>query len=426
VWVSEPFNPFVEWLGMPAGAPGNYYALLQLPTFENDPALISLAAQRLKAHLLSIDPGSHTAEHQAILQQVYTAEQWLLDPASKAQYDAVLSGGSVAMAAAPPPSPAPPMPAPPPSIAPPPVWRNESVGTDSPFSEAPIVPMRLATRLRGKKRRNPTVLLFASFVILGGLAVAGGIIYKQGRLPDWLQQFASELTSDDKSVADARDSASRKEQSKAGSAEPASAPAAPTEETSPFEAATKQAESLSPEEKRERERQNLFKDSLRQAYLAMADRKLPEVDGHLKAAREKILNDDERNQVVRAENVQNSLAEFWRLIDQQIKTIKASDELSVAGTQVVVVKVDDQSLTIKAEGESHHYSIDALPAWAIKAIAEKTLAKDPPTKALYATFLAVHPKGDRALANRLFTEVARSGQDIRDIRPDPEFLPSAP
>ena len=426
--MSEPFNPFVQWLGMPGGAPSNYYALLQLPAFENDPAVIAAAVQRLRAYLQTVDPGPHAAERQAVLDQISAAEQWLLNPGLKCQYDAVLTG-VMATSAAPPPSPSQsPQAVAAPPVAAPPVWENGAMGTESPYAEAPVVNLRLSSRLRGKKRRNPMVLVFLLFVIIGGLAVPGVILYKQGRLSDLLLQLTGNPPSADKSVADAGNSASQKKHPKADAAEATTTPDTPSQESSPFAALSKQAstEPSTPEEKREQERQNQLKESLRQAYLAMAERKLPEVEGHLKTARENILNDNERNQLVRAENVLNSLAEFWRLINEQIKAIKPSDELAVADTRVVVAEVDAQSLTIKADGEPHRYSIDALPVWAIKAIADGTLAKDPSTKALYATFLAVHPKGDRSLANRLFVEVARSGQDIRDIQPDPEFLPSAP
>lgn len=89
------FNPYEEWLELPAGLrPENYYALLGLATFENDPKVIAHAADGLRSRVRRIRPGPHMAEWQALLDEVAAAKTCLLDAKAKASYDAQLRNPS--------------------------------------------------------------------------------------------------------------------------------------------------------------------------------------------------------------------------------------------------------------------------------------------------------------------------------------------
>ena len=116
--MSESFNPYVQWLGYTGGQrPTDYYELLGLDRFQNDPAAIGHAADVLTSQIRRVRPGPQLAAWQDLLDQLRLAKICLLDPVSKAAYDASLRS---------PPQPAqveavhvaPPMATPPPHAAP--------------------------------------------------------------------------------------------------------------------------------------------------------------------------------------------------------------------------------------------------------------------------------------------------------------------
>lgn len=91
VGVSEPFNPYEEWLETPGGVrPEHHYAMLGLKPFESDPQVIAQAADGLRSRVRRIRPGPHMAEWQMLLDEIATAKNCLLDAQAKAAYDAQL------------------------------------------------------------------------------------------------------------------------------------------------------------------------------------------------------------------------------------------------------------------------------------------------------------------------------------------------
>jgi hypothetical protein len=100
--VSESFNPYLEWLGFSGGQrPADYYELLGIDRFQSDPAAIGHAADVLTSRTRRVRPGQHLADWQDLLDQLRLAKTCLLDPASKAAYDASLRGLSQSLSAEP-------------------------------------------------------------------------------------------------------------------------------------------------------------------------------------------------------------------------------------------------------------------------------------------------------------------------------------
>lgn len=82
------FNPYVEWLGIPA--PGNlpdHYALLGIPRFEADQEAIRRAADAQKSRVRSIRPGEHAADWGRILDELDAAQKCLTAAGQKTAYD---------------------------------------------------------------------------------------------------------------------------------------------------------------------------------------------------------------------------------------------------------------------------------------------------------------------------------------------------
>lgn len=139
------FDPYQAWLGIaPQERPINHYRLLGLAMFESDADIIRAAADRLMGHVRTFQSGRRASESQQILNELSTAKTCLLNPHTKATYDAVLQGQTQS---SPPGVPAPPpwgrsgdLPEPPMPPAPPPAVgssREESV-TAHPTCPAPF------------------------------------------------------------------------------------------------------------------------------------------------------------------------------------------------------------------------------------------------------------------------------------------------
>lgn len=86
-----PFDPYHKWLGIPPkDQPPDHYRLLGLERFESDPDVIAHAADARMTHIKSLATGVFTHLSQEILNAISTARVCLLNPQSKALYDAAL------------------------------------------------------------------------------------------------------------------------------------------------------------------------------------------------------------------------------------------------------------------------------------------------------------------------------------------------
>ena len=85
------FNPYRKWLGIPeSNRSPNFYDLLGLPLFENDPEVIHNAADAKMAYVRTFATGPHGAWSQRILNELSQARITLCDLKKKTAYDAAL------------------------------------------------------------------------------------------------------------------------------------------------------------------------------------------------------------------------------------------------------------------------------------------------------------------------------------------------
>src|SRR6185369_6618050 len=86
--MSDPFDPYRKWLGIPPkDQPPNHYRLLGIAHFEDDPDVIENAATRQMAHVRTFQSGRHSALSQRILNELTAAKLCLLQVEKKAPYD---------------------------------------------------------------------------------------------------------------------------------------------------------------------------------------------------------------------------------------------------------------------------------------------------------------------------------------------------
>ena len=89
--MSEPFDPYYRWLGIPLKEqPPHHYRLLGIELFESDRHVIDSVASRHMSYLQDITDGPHVKEAQQLLNELSAARRCLLEPQRKAAYDAEL------------------------------------------------------------------------------------------------------------------------------------------------------------------------------------------------------------------------------------------------------------------------------------------------------------------------------------------------
>lgn len=72
--MSEAFDPYHKWLGIPpADQPPNHYRLLGVTLFESDPDVIAHAAEQRIVHVRAFQIGKHSDESQRILREISAA-----------------------------------------------------------------------------------------------------------------------------------------------------------------------------------------------------------------------------------------------------------------------------------------------------------------------------------------------------------------
>lgn len=89
--VKKPIDVYRDWLGITETArPLNYYQLLKLKLFEDDPAKIRASYRQLNAHVRRYATGEYGPESQALLNELTKAMLCLTDAQRKREYDITL------------------------------------------------------------------------------------------------------------------------------------------------------------------------------------------------------------------------------------------------------------------------------------------------------------------------------------------------
>ncbi|HLA84013.1 MAG TPA: hypothetical protein VJL29_04405 [Thermoguttaceae bacterium] len=84
----DEFDAYYQWLGIPPEEqPPDHYRLLGLRRFEDNPTVISHAADRQMAHLRTFQNGPRSVRSQELLNETAAARVCLLNPEKKAAYD---------------------------------------------------------------------------------------------------------------------------------------------------------------------------------------------------------------------------------------------------------------------------------------------------------------------------------------------------
>ena len=401
----ESFDPYFEWLGIESGGrPPHHYRLLDLECRESDPKAIARAADAAMARLRRVRPGARLAEWSRLLDQLRAVKVCLLNPASKAAYDASLA-------------------------------KTVPIGRPAASAESAPAPAESWT--------GPLIAgLLVLTVGLGG--ALGYVLYQQGMLPgvgsaaDVAQYPVAAAQSPAAPAASHPDTPKQSPQQPPDqhptSREPATAAQnPPPQPTPPKEVAQNPAPQPEPPksepaqpnpepEKPEKSNPTVdakkaaaFAQSVAEARAAMSERDLASARKHVKTASANVQTPEDGGQIDRIETMVENLTQFWNGIRASVAKFQPAEEIVINNEPVVVVESGRDYLTVRAAGRVRRYQVETMPTPLVRAIVDQGFGKDAGSKAIIGTFLAVDPDGDRALAKKYWQEAAKAGIDSEKL-----------
>lgn len=466
--MTDSFDPYFEWLGIEGGSqPPDHYRLLGLQQFESDTDLIGRAADTTMARVRRIRPGANLAAWSQVLDRLSVAKTCLLDPPSKQTYDEGLANGppvdhppsiftiSPGLGDLP-------LPTFEPTATKEPDWRQfpedrtdlsehsgeaiddeegivpfdtqqatdvelpslpppESFETDDwapivaekPISLSPIAvePTPIAGVTAKSSHIGPTVAIAATLSV----GLAGLFIYmiSQRGLPARnsvasTDQLASQTSSEQQHSEEAADNLPGR---KAG-AKTIGPDAARGRDAKPSASGSQQAAKSGSEESKpevDATKTAAFADAVERLRVCLAQRDLPTARKDLQTAADNTQTREDRDLVDRLRTAIENLTQFWDGIRTSMARLQAAEELVLKDTRLSVIEGDRDYLVVRLEGQNRRYEVATLPTPIVMLLAGQNFGKDPASKAIIGTFLAVDPAGDRALARQYLEEAGRAG-----------------
>jgi len=164
------------------------------------------------------------------------------------------------------------------------------------------------------------------------------------------------------------------------------------------------------------EKAKAFAEAIANVKAALAERDMDAAAKYLKTVSANVQSQEDQDQLDRVGTMHENLKQFWKGIRASMAKLQSTEELVVnKDNHIIVVESGPDMLTIKAEGRLQRFRAATLPFPLIMLLVDQYFGKDPGSKAVVATFLAVDPNGDRALARRYWQEAAKAGIDSEKL-----------
>jgi len=398
--MTDDFDPYLHWLGIrDPQRPPNFYRLLGVELFEQDPIILTNAADRQMAHVRNFQTGSRAAESQRILNELAAAKLCLLNQSRKAEYDAWLRSE---IAAAPS--------TPTPAAAPLPEYRGAAVAEPTPASREP---KPLVAEPNPPAVKAAIVVLSALVLLLIGL-----IVWVSSRKAPPVEVPAGPVAVDDsKEISPTVPSEKPPEPAKPEEPpEPAEKPEAKPPDgpapTPPAEPADPQAKpqpaEAQPKPSEKIEKIRSAADGIRLARAAIRQRDLTSAAAALGKA-EQVSAAEDRPEIDRLREALGPLGAFYRAVHDGLIDLKPGDPLEAGGRQVTVVGATETGLTIQDGRKERQYTVASLPGDLALAVGERGLGDLPSSILAKAAFATFEPGVDRNLARQLCEQAKRDG-----------------
>ena len=173
-----------------------------------------------------------------------------------------------------------------------------------------------------------------------------------------------------------------------------------------------------PQSEQTPEQEATFEQAMKNARAAMAGRAIERAKQELQIAKTNTSTQLQEQQWVQLDSLYTYVEGFWKAVVDGMRELQATDTLAIDNSEIAIVEVGDNRLTIRAAGRNISYTLDNLPADLAVALASRWFdAKVPANKLFLGAFHAVDPKGDIDQARRLWQEATREGASAEHLLP---------
>ena len=147
---------------------------------------------------------------------------------------------------------------------------------------------------------------------------------------------------------------------------------------------------------------------------AMAKRDIPGAKRAFRNAGPNAQSQAEQEEVARVQDLLANLEEFWKGVGKIVVGFSITQEVTLGKTSVIIVEASPQRFTFRTAGQNYSYTLLNMPRWLVEGLVSFGFSpKEPSTKILLGTFMAMDSAGDRKQARKLWEDAIRQGQDVK-------------
>ena len=158
--------------------------------------------------------------------------------------------------------------------------------------------------------------------------------------------------------------------------------------------------------------------ALTAARVKLGERKLDEAKQQMAMASQLAVTPEQHDEVDRYDALEKYVGEFWSAVRDSVKNLKATDEIDLGGTKVIVVEASADALTIHVGGANRRYQVSQLPSGLAVGLALRWLdPMKPENKVFVGAFYLVDPKTGPEQAKQAWDEAAAAGVDVKNLLP---------
>ena len=154
------------------------------------------------------------------------------------------------------------------------------------------------------------------------------------------------------------------------------------------------------------------------ARVKLGERNQEEAKKLIAAAGQLAVSQDQHDLVDRLDSLEKYVGEFWSAVHDAVGALKATDEIDLGSTKVIVVEASPDSLTVHVGGQNRRFMVNQLPSGLAVGLALRWLdAKKPENKVFIGAFYLVDPKTGPEYAKQAWNEAAAAGVDVKSLLP---------
>jgi hypothetical protein len=175
------------------------------------------------------------------------------------------------------------------------------------------------------------------------------------------------------------------------------------------------------------EQKAAFEKAIVNARAAMGARNLPLAQQELKTAKTNVGTAEQNTKLARMEELYGYVEGFWKAVFESMKGLQATDTFPIDNTEIAIVEVDGEKLTIRAAGRNLSYTLETMPSGLALALAKHWFKAGQPANDIYlGAFHAVDPQGNLNEARRCWQAATRGGASAESLMPLLEVRTQAP